>query len=513
MERCLRANAEALKDVDLAVPLVLAQPAQHGPVVYDVNAAAKAEGIGRGQRMVDARALVPQVKAMDADPHGDRAALKRLASWARRWSPWVTSDGADGLILDVTGCAHLFGGEAALLQQISRRFEALHVSARLALAPTRGAAWALARYGAHQAIVQPEGLKQALAPLPVAALQIDEAAQLLLRRVGLKTIGHLLSVPRSALAKRFNAGALKTKLKQAPVHPLVRLDEVFGKRAAPLSPLPHRPRLRVLQSLMEPIGDVSAVEGVLFPLIDRLASLLEGEGKGTRALKLEAFRTDGTRAVLFVATSRPTRQPAHMRRLFKDKLETMDAGFGFDAIALEAVRAQALEAVPADLTGAAGLEGDEAALMDRLSARLGEAAVLRPVPHESHLPERAISWQPALHYQPPKKPFGRPPDLIQRPHRLFDPPEEIQVTYGVPEDPPRAFVWRRKTHRVAKVEGPERLAPEWWRQGPKTRLRDYYRVEDEAGRRYWLFRYGRFGDGRSPWEDAPPQWFMHGVFA
>ncbi|MEM7568396.1 MAG: DNA polymerase Y family protein, partial [Pseudomonadota bacterium] len=435
------------------------------------------------------------------------------ASWARRWSPWVSTEGEDGLLLDVTGCAHLFGGEEALLEQIRARFAKLHITVRLALAPTRAAAWALARYGPAQSIVTPSSLQKAVSPLPVAALNIDDAAQLLLRRVGLKTIGQLMAVPTAALAKRFNGGALTRQKKAAPIHPLVRLDEMFGKRAAPLSPLPHRPRLRVVQSLMEPIGDVSAVEAVLFPLIDRLATLLDTEGKGTRALKLEAFRTDGTRAIVFAATSRPTRQPAHMRRLFKDKLETVDAGFGFDAIALEAVRAQPLEAVPADLSGAAGLEGDEAALIDRLSARLGQRAVLRPVPVESHLPERAIRWEPALHYSPPKKPVQLPLSLPQRPHRLFEPPEEIDVTYGVPEDPPRAFTWRRKTHRVAKVEGPERLAPEWWRQGPMTRLRDYYRVEDDAGRRYWLFRYGRFGDGRGAFEDAPPQWFLHGLFA
>ena len=501
MERFLKHHKDAPEG-----PIVLATPAQHGPIIHDLNPAAVAEGLSRGQRMVDARALCPQVAVFDAAPRADRAALKRLASWARRWSPWATVDGDDGVLLDITGCAHLFGGEAALLNEITQRFQSLAISARTAIAPTRGAAWALARFARQDMIVTPETLADALSPLPVAGLRISAPDELLLRRVGLKTIGQLMTVPRAALAKRFTT-------KAEAVHPLVRLDEVLGKRPAPLSPLPHRPRLRVLQPLLEPIADVPAVEAVLHPMINRLAKLLEAEGKGTRALKFEGFRTDGTRAVLHVATSRPSRAPKHLARLFKDRLETLDAGFGFDAVALEAVRAEVLEAAPADLTGVANLEGDEAALMDRLSARLGERAVLRTVLQESHIPERALSWVPALHYRPPARPISTRAILPQRPHRLFDPPEEIQVTYGVPEDPPRAFTWRRKTHKVAKVEGPERLAPEWWREAKGARLRDYYRVEDDVGRRYWLFRYGRFGDGRGLYEDAPPQWFLHGLFA
>ncbi|MEO0410795.1 MAG: DNA polymerase Y family protein [Pseudomonadota bacterium] len=495
------------QDDNIDTPAALTLEGQHGPVIYDLTPAALAEGLRRNQRVVDAKTLVPQLLTYNADPGGDSVALRRLAAWCRRWSPWVSVDGADGLLIDASGCAHLFGGEAAMLGQIEARLKRLKLKVRTSLAPTRGAAWALARYGPARSIVSNEELAPALSVLPVAALRITPAAELVLRRVGLKTVGQLMDVPRAALTKRFGKGNLKTMSKSEGVHPLLRLDQALGVREDPLSPAPHRPRLRVVQPLLEPIAHVEAVEMVLEGLCARLCRLLEEAGQGTRAVKLEGYRVDGGRAALHVAVSRATRTAFHIRRLFKDKLETLDAGFGFDTIALEAVRTQPLYAVASDLSGVAALDGDGAQLLDRLSARLGAASVLRPILRESHIPERAVSWVRALDYQPPRRMPA--PKRALRPHRLFDPPEEIQVTYGVPEDPPKAFVWRRRPHRVAKVEGPERLAPEWWRAGRASRLRDYYRIEDDTGRRYWLFRYGVYGDGRS--EEAP-RWYMHGMF-
>lgn len=489
------------------MPAALTLEAQHGPVIYDVTPAALAEGLRRGQRVVDAKTLVPQLLTYAADTRGDSAALRRLAAWCRRWSPWVSVDDVDGLLIDASGCAHLFGGEAAMLKQIEARLKTLQLNVRTAMAPTRGAAWALARYGPARSVVPAGHVVAALSPLPITALRITHASELLLRRVGLKTIGQLIDVPRAALTKRFGKGNLKTISKSEGVHPLLRLDEALGLRDEPLSPAPHRPRLRVVQPLLEPIAHVEAVEMVLEGLCARLCKLLVDAGQGTRAVKLEGYRVDGGRAALHVAVSQATRTAFHICRLFKDKLETMDAGFGFDAIALEAVRTQPLDALPADLSGEVARDGDGAQLLDRLSARLGAASILRPILHESHMPERAVRWARALDYQPPRRMPA--PRRALRPHRLFEPPEEIQVTYGVPEDPPKTFIWRRRPHRVAKVEGPERLAPEWWRTGKATRLRDYYRIEDDAGRRYWLFRYGLYGDGRS--EEAP-RWYMHGVF-
>lgn len=494
-------------DVAAQQPCALTRDAQHGLVVYDLNCAAQHEGLSRGQRVVDAKALCPSLRTPGADLGGDAQALRRLAAWCRRWSPWVTIDGADGLLMDVTGCAHLFGGEEALLEAVEQRLMAIGLQARLAIAPTRGAAWALARCGPARACVPTGAVVKALSPLPVAGLRIDPPAELLLRRVGLKTIGHLIEIPRAALGSRFSQGNLKALSKKEGPHPLLRLDQALGLRDEPISPVPHRPRLRVIQPLLEPIGHVEAVAHVLEGLSQRLCQLLGDAGQGTRALKLEGYRVDGGRAAVHAAASRPTRTPHHIVQLFQEKLEGLDAGFGFDAIALEAVRAEPLEAVASDLSGAASLEGDAAQLLDRLSARLGHSAVLRPVLMESHVPERAVSWVSALEYCAPIRPSLT--IKIIRPHRLFDPPEEIDVTYGVPEDPPKSFIWRRQPHRVRRVQGPERIAPEWWRTGKQTRLRDYYRVEDDEGRRFWVFRYGLYGDGRS---EAAPRWFMHGLF-
>jgi len=563
MDRFLK--AQPLKD---GVICALTQDAQHGPVVYDVNPAALKAGVRRGQRVVDARTLCPALITPEADPSGDMRALRRLAAWCRRWSPWVTLDGPDGLIVDATGCDHLFGGAGAMLAMIEQRFQTLGITIRTAMAPTKGAAWALARYGPARQVVRafasaqmgadivprplssdplthsinplpsppPErgrgktvksspalgedlgggqmqtGLVKSLSGLPVAALRISSEAELLLRRVGLKTIGHLIEVPRAALAVRFNEGRLKAlpKSKDQP-HPLTRLDQALGLVEEPISPMQHRPRPRVVQPLLEPIGHVEAVDHVLGELAKRLCQIMEASGHGTRAVKLEGYRVDGGRAALHVAASRPTCTARHIRRLFQDRLEGMDAGFGFDAIALEAVRTEPMLQAQTDLSGAANLNGDAAQLIDRLTGRLGDAAVLRPVLQESHMPERAVSWVSALDYCPPKKPHGLP--TLVRPHRLLEPPELIDVTYGVPEDPPKSFTWRRRLHVVRRVEGPERIAPEWWRHfnrsGERARLRDYYRVEDEVGRRFWLFRHGLFGDGRS--QDAP-RWFLHGLF-
>lgn len=494
-------------ELEAGQPCALITDAQHGPILHDMNQAALAEGLQRSQRVVDAKALCPQLATPQADLRGDAQALKRLAAWCRRWSPWAAGDGQDGILLDATGCAHLFGGEADMLGQIEGRLKSLGLKVHTAIAPTRGAAWAIARYGTGARHVADGHIVKALSPLPIAALRIGREAELLLRRVGLKTIGQLIEVPRAALTVRFGKGDLNTLSKRDGPHPLLRLDQALGVRDEPLSPMAHRPRLRVMQPLLEPIAHVDGVNAVLEGLCARLCDLLNDAGQGTRAVKLEGYRVDGGRQAVYAAASQPSRSAAHIQRLFKDKLESMDAGFGFDALALEAVRAEALNAVTTDFSGRAALDGDAFQLLDRLSAKLGPCAVLRPMLRESHIPENAQRWVSALEYRPPLKPARQ--HVAIRPHRLFEPPEEIQVTYGIPEDPPRAFVWRRRAHRTARVQGPERLAPEWWHAGKRTRLRDYYRVEDEAGLRFWLFRYGLYGDGRS---ESAPRWFLHGLF-
>lgn len=498
MERWTRQHRHAGTLPPSDTPLVLAREGTHGPVIHAVSHAARKGGVQHGARVVDARAICPALIVEQADLAGDAAYLDRLALWCRRWCPWSAADGPDGIVLDITGSAHLWGGEAAMLTTIEAAFARLGHQPRLAIAPTHGAAWALAHYGGgRRMICEPEHVSAVLARLPVGALRLNTDETVLLRRLGLKTIGALEGVPRVALARRFakNRRMLET--------PLMRLDQAFGIQPEPvLSPAPPH-RFRSVVSLPDPIPDPTPH---LPELADTLCADMAAQGFGARRLRLEAFRSDGDVSIVEAATARPTRAPAHILRLFQTRLETLNPGFGFDVLALEATVAEPLAAAQVRLDGDEEADVALACLMDRLASRLGSDAVLRPRPIQSHVPERAERWVPALNNT-----GGTDHSLLrhERPIKLLPVPEQVRVIYAVPEGPPAQFVWRRLTHRVVRYEGPERIAPEWWRSRAGTRLRDYYRVEDDSGRRYWLFREGVLHDGRG----GEPNWFVHGLFA
>ncbi len=464
----------------------------HGPVVHAANAAAEEAGATPGARAVDARALCPTLRIEAADLPGDEGALLDLTLWCRRWCPWTAPDGPDGIMMDITGSAHLCGGEGPLLKEIAARLGAMGLTARLAIAPTRGAAWALARFGQGREICAPEHLASSMASLPVRALRIDAATRLLLRRLGLGTVGEIAAVPRLPLARRFA---------RTPDNPLLRLDQMMGRRAEPLHCPDDPPQFEARAALSEPIEDPMPL---LPALTQELCEMLAGRGFGFRRAALTIFRSDGTVSWVEAATARASRDSHHLVRLLGGKLERLDPGFGFDLVTLAATVAEPLGARQPALDGRRD-EGEELArLIDRLSARFGTRALLRPTMRERHIPERVEAWVPALGPTPPPV---RPPH-VPRPLRLFEPPEEVRVLYAVPDGPPMRFVWRRVTHRVTRYAGPERLGPEWWRDRPGTRLRDYYRVEDHEGRRFWIFREGVAGDGRG----GAPRWFVHGAF-
>ncbi|EYD76273.1 DNA polymerase-like protein [Rubellimicrobium mesophilum DSM 19309] len=477
--------------------LALTVPGPHGPVIQAATTVAEAAGALPGLRVVDARGACPALRVEEADPEGDARALGRLMLWARRWCPWTALEetGGPGLVLDVTGSAHLWGGEAALLTEIEGRLSDLGLTARLAIAPTRGSAWALARFAGPRAICGPGEVEAMTAPLPVRALRLSQDTALLLQRLGLKTVGDLLAVPRLPLARRFARA-------EPSDNPLLRLDQLTGRLPEPLHCPDDPPRFVARAVLSEPVQDPTP----LLPALAReLCAMLAAKGAGTRGLALAVYRSDGEVSGVEVATARATRDPIHLARLFEGKLDRLDPGFGFDLATLAATVPEPLDARQPGLDGRRDDGEDLARLVDRLSARFGPRALLRPAPRESHVPERAESWVPALGPSPgPVPPPPRP-----RPLRLFDPPEEVRVIYAVPEGPPAQFVWRRVTHRVARFAGPERIAPEWWRDPPGTRLRDYWRIEDQEGRRFWLYREGLPGDGRG----GTPRWFMHGIFA
>ena len=479
-----------------------------------------------GQTHADARAIVPSLIAVPAETQAETRALEALALWLERFSPAVAIDsgppGAEGLMLDMTGAAHLFGGEAAMLEQIESRLLQAAIPARAALADTSGAAWGLARYGEGRRLIAPPGrTREALGPLAVEALRLEDDAVRLLARFGLRTIGDLYPLPRSGLARRFRS--------QAAVDLVRRLDQALGEAAEPLDPERPPPDYRVWQTFVEPLIEMEGVGLALPALADALALQMTRDEVGARMLALDAFRTDGRRVRLKAGLSAPSRDPRHLVRLLKEKgLERLDLGFGADALMLSAVSAEPLAArqaaLPAAAVGAAdtGTQAEIlAGLIDRLKAKLGEDAVRRPAPFESHLPERSERWLRAGPHAPSLAPSGgstagsgRP-----RPLLLLEPAELVEAIAELPDAAPSRFVWRRCAHRVVKAEGPERLSPEWWRSqasGASERTRDYYAVEDEAGRRFWLYREGLYerleGDEKAE-ERRLPTWRMQGVFA
>ncbi|PLK26009.1 DUF6504 family protein [Novosphingobium sp. TH158] len=481
-----------------ALPHALIAETAHGPRIAAVNAAALEAGARPEALLADARAICPALMTSPADPAGDLAFLERLALWAQRWGPWSALDPPDGLVVDVTGVSHLFGGEAALLADVAARLDGRGLAARAAIAPTAGAAWAMAHFGPAGAVLQPG---DSLDELPVAALRLDPDVLLLLRRLGLKRVGELGGVARAALARRF-------RNRHAPAaNPLVRLDQLQGRLPEPLLPVIAHDVPLVQRRLMEPIRHRDLLDRVMADLAADMARLLEGRGQGARRLEAGLWRVDGEVLVRRLELASASRDAAHILRLFAARLDDVEAGFGIEMVRLRAPWCEPLALSQADFDAASENNGTSlAACIDRLVVRLGAEAVRRPVSQASHIPERAQRWEAPLGPQPASQgEFA----FHARPLMLFDRAEAIAVLYATPDGLPRRFRWRGNLHEIARVEGPERIAPEWWRERSSARLRDYYRIEDDRGRRYWIYRSGIAGDGRG----GAPEWFLQGLCA
>jgi protein ImuB len=480
-------------------PVALVAETAHGPRIVEANDAGLAAGARPGMPLADARTLCPLLKAVPADPDGDRAFLERLALWAQRWGPWTALDTPDGLLVDVSAVAHLFGGEAELLADAHDRLDAQGLIARAAIASTAGAAWALAHYGPSQAILAPEEDAEArLATLPVAALRLDPEAVLVLRRLGLKRIGELGSIGRDALKRRFRS-------RSPSANPLLRLDQLLGRVPEPLLPVVAEPPALAQRRLLEPLRHRELLDRAVADLAADIARELEARGEGARRLELGMWRVDGEVVMRSLEFAAATRDPAHIARLFAARLDDVDAGFGIELVRMRAAWAEPLALAQADLEGGAEEPGTSlATCLDRLTVRLGPDAVRRPVPYASHIPERAQRWRAPLEPEPPSQ---EQLAFHARPLKLLDRAEPIAVLYATPDGYPKQFRWRGGLHEVVRVEGPERIAPEWWREKGTARLRDYYRIEDEQGRRYWIYRAGLLGDGRG----GLPDWFLQGL--
>jgi len=447
--------------------------------------------------LADARARVPEVRAEPYEPDADTALMGRLLDDFGRFTPMAALDGPHGLILDVTGCGHLFGGELELGRTVRARTTRLGLTARLALAGTPQSARALCRFGPG-GMFETDSARRAIRALPVAALEIPDRDTQALRRAGLKTIGDVDDRPRASLAARFGA-VLPT-----------RLDRLLELEDARITP--HRPAASITADrvLLEPITEDAHVETVLGDLLADVCGLLERSGLGARGLRLRLFRVDDGVRWLEARSARPTRDPMMIARLFKERMaaegEALDPGFGFDHLRLEVDLSEALSAEQTAFDQRPSRSKVLGDLTDRLAARLGQDAVVRIEAVDSHLPERATRWRPTSQAVVGKsdKTSGTSNSTPVRPLRIFDPPQPIEAIALAPDSPPARFRWRRVDHRVVSSEGPERIEGEWWRR--RERVRDYYRVEDAEGRRFWVFRAGRFG------EEPPPRWYLHGLF-
>ncbi|MGF1544095.1 MAG: DNA polymerase Y family protein [Parvularculaceae bacterium] len=572
--RRLRTASRAAEPAEAAAPrpaFALTESGPNGLAIAAANETARARGVSEGLRFADAKTRAPDLLSEEIDRAADAAALEALAAWMIRIAPIVALDGRDGLILETTGCERLYGGEAALLKRVDALLTRSRIPHRAAIAGTVGAACALVRHG-ERAILPCGEERTGLASLPVAALRLSDAAQTLLRRFGLTRIGQLYDIDRKALARRFRSAQTADAV-------VARLDQALGAHAEPLVPLVPKPDFAARLACPEPLIDADGVRAGLDILARRLCAELKRAGAGGRVFTLHAFRADGGKSAVDVATARPAASPGHLLRLFEERLDRLNPGFGFDLLLLHAGRTGPMQVGAPALSGElAGGDADMAGLAelaDRLTAKLGRGAATLARFSDRQDPaaaERRAAFDGAFPDRPPAPPAQGP-----RPLRLLDPPEPVCVLALAPDGPPRRFVWRRVARRVTKADGPERLSPDWRASGPSAgapagtaapaekidrkwlapkldpradaadivrirrnlerppagppdksapgpspapgpapgrpvpRTRDYYRVEDAAGRRYWLFREGLYDETGA--DQHAPQWRLHGLFA
>ena len=488
------ASADTRASAQLA-PLALIGKVGRREEIVAACAAACNLGIHAGMAATHARALVSDLDFRPADPDSDARLLDRLALLAvRRWSPIAAAAPPDGLWLDLTGCDHLHGGEKRFCERLLAFCRRAGFTARVAIADTPGAAHALARFApADLTIVPPGATVRAIAPLPIAALRLENSALAAARKFGFETIADLLPVARGPLARRLGLPAIK------------RLDQALGSIAEPITPREDLEIPQVERRLLEPIGTAEAIAQVMGDLLGDMAGVLQARGLGARSLRLSALRIDGGEEVVAVGTSRPTREAAHLLRLLKLKIERIDPGMGLEQFRLVAPHTEPLQATDLGKILAGDVQPrDPARLVDVVAGRVGQHAVYRMAPVASHVPERA-----AERVNPITAPVGWP--KWQRPVRMFARPEPLWgVMALLPDQPPKRFEWRGTAYKVVAADGPERIHGEWWRRDKEVwAVRDYFRIEDEQGGRFWVFRRGDGMDNAT----GDLSWWIHGVFA
>ena len=470
-------------------PMVTVMQEGNRRVIAAADEAARRIKLHPGMTLAHAQSLVPDLHVVEAAPQEDEAALEQLGLWCTRYSPLVTPDPPDGVFIDIAGSAHLFKGETALLQDISSRLAAARINGKVAVADTPGCAWAVARFGG-ESIVAPGRIADALGGLPVSALRISQKTVESLYDVGIERVAHLATKPRSTLQTRFGSELL------------LRLDYALGSAHETLTSLqaPEVPRASL--KFVEPLLDPENLQRVIEKLCATLMRELELRGIGARRLDLVFLRVDNISQAVRIGTSRPNRDGKHLGKLLTERLVLIDPGFGIEQATLTASWVEALteRQTVGRHVAPKGSDIDVGSLVDTLRVRLGPERVFRLTPVESDIPERSVKRIAAL---APPNGASWPPEL-PRPARLLTPPEPVVAAAEIPDAPPFFFVWRKVRHRVVKADGPERILGEWWLSDVDIGMqRDYYRVENASGERFWLFR------------DAPAdkggRWWLHGL--
>ncbi|MGE7370554.1 Y-family DNA polymerase [Neorhizobium sp. NPDC001467] len=459
-------------------------------------------GLRSGQGLAEARAICPDVFVIDEDQAADQRLLEGIADWCDRYTPLVALEGKNGLFLDITGCAHLMGGEASLLEDVLKRLSQMGFEVRGAISSSPGLSWAVCRYGSD-GIVSNDVREAALSPLPVAALRIDANTVAALQKLGLKRVGDLMRTPRAPIARRFGAQVL------------LRLDQARGHNEEAISPRRPVASLSAERRLAEPIQSEEDILFLTRQIAQCLLSGLEARDAGGRLFELVLFRVDGRVFRISAGASRPLRDVDRITALFGERLTSLkdqiETGFGFEILRLNVLHHEPFENLQSDLAASNRKHLSLSTFVDQVSARLGPDCLQTYQLRESHIPERAALFVPAAETLASGTRKNDAPALVsrsERPIRLFRVPEPLEsFAAEIPDGPPTRFRWRRLTHHVARAEGPERLSPEWWLDDEEAATRDYFRLESTAGYRFWIFRRGLYD------RDPTQRWFMHGLFA
>lgn len=470
---------------------VLKAAAHNCMVVSAASPQAQANGLTVGMALADAKAILPSVVVLDDRPNLNTQLLQRIGEWCIRFTPTAAADLPDGILLDATGCTHLWGSEAAYIDDISKRLAARGYTTRIAIADTIGAAWAVARFCKSNLIVDLGKQREALQSLPTAALRLEEETVTRLHKLGLRKVGNFISMPRTALRRRFGQ------------HIILRIAQTLGEVEESFTPIyltqPHEERLPCLEPIVTRTGIDIALERLLHTLCNRLRK----EGKGLRTAYFRCYRTDSSAQGIEISTSRASHHEEHLIHLFSIKLDTLEPKSGIELFVLEATKVEDYAPVQESFWESSGRLDDEklSQLIDRIGSRFGAHVIHRYLPAEHHLPERSYKKAASLTEQ---KSIEWRTDKC-RPIQVLPTPESVEVTAPIPDYPPMNFRYQGKLHIIKKADGPERIEQEWWIQ--EGEHRDYYAVEDEDGGRYWIFRSGHYtGDNRQ-------QWFLHGFFA